>query len=125
MADDALSLEDLQRILTDLYAALKDPASQRLRSSEVDGLATDIQDKLSELQALVASLRDLESHGPPDSDPAGIAERYRYTMMIDQMERYCQTELRERADSLQGELQATPEAEALAKRIQEILRGEQ
>lgn len=125
MADDSLSLEDLQRILTDLYAALRDPASQRLQSTQVDGLATEIQTKLSELQALVTSLRDLERRDPLDTDPAAIAQRYRYTMMISQVERYCETELKAKTDSLQNDLLPMPDAEALARKIQEILRGDE
>jgi len=125
MADDALSLEDLQRILSDLYAALSDPASQRLQSAHVDDLALEIQTKLSELQALVLSLRDLERREPLGNDAAAIAQRYRYTMMIDQVERYCQTELKAKADSLQHDLMPMPDAEALAKKIQEILRSDE
>lgn len=46
-------------------------------------------------------------------------------MMIDQVERYCATELKAKANSLQSDLQASPEAEALARKIQEILRGDE
>jgi hypothetical protein len=125
MADDALSLEDLQRILTELYTALREPASQRLQSAHVDDLAAEIQTKLSELQSLVISLRDLERRDPLDNDPASIAQRYRYTMMISQVERYCETELKAKTDSLQNDLLPMPDAEALARKIQEILRGDE
>jgi len=125
MADEAPSLEDVPRILTDLYAALRAPASQRLHSSRIDDLATEIQAKLSELQALVVSLRDLERRDPLDNDPAAIAQRYRHTMMISEVERYCETELKAKTDSLQNDLLPMPDAEALAKKIQEILRGDE